>query len=97
VEILTLAVHTTFGAAVGMITKRQQRGDVVVGDEPDIPTVSPVSTVRAAVHDRALATEADTARATVTSTYVELTLVDELGHRCEANAGLQATGSILRA
>ena len=68
------------GPAVGMVAERQQRRHVVVGDEPDVAALAAVAPVRTAHHDRALPPERHAARAAVAATYVELALVDELGH-----------------
>ena len=68
------------GPAVRMVTERQQRRHVVVGDQPDVAALAAVAAVRAAHHDRTLAPERHAARATVAAAHVELALVDELGH-----------------
>ena len=67
-----------------MVAERQERGDVVVGDEPHVAALAAIAAVRAPVHDRALPPEAHRARAAVAATHVELALVDELGHQIHA-------------
>src|SRR5512143_696405 len=81
VLILALAVHTVGGASMGMIAKREQRGDVAIGDEPHVATLSPIATVRATECHRPLPAEGDHAGTTVTAAHVELGLVDEPAHR----------------
>ena len=80
VEVLALAVDAVAGAAVGVVAERQQRGHVVVGDEPDVAALAAVAAVRSAEGDRTLPAERHAARAAVAAAHVELALVDELGH-----------------
>ena len=68
------------GPAVRVVAERQQRGHVVVGDQPDVAALAAVAAVRAAEGHRALAPERHAARAAVAAAHVELALVDELGH-----------------
>ncbi len=84
VLVLALAVHPVVGAAVRMVAERQQGRHVVVGDEPDVAALAAVAAVRAAHHDRALASERHAARAAITAAHVELAFVDELGHQRNA-------------
>jgi hypothetical protein len=58
----------------------------VVGDEPDVATIAAVTSVGPTHRLGAFPAEADAARAAVTSTNVQLALVDELRHFPEANA-----------
>ena len=82
--VLALAVDTPGRPPVRVVAEREQRRDVVVGDEPDVTATAAVATVRPAHRHRALPPEADAARATVAATDVQLALVDELRHRREA-------------
>ena len=84
VEVLALAVDAVAGPPVGVVAERQQRGHVVVGDEPDVAALAAVAAVRAAHRHRTLAPERHAARAAVAAAHVELALVDELGHRDHA-------------
>ena len=63
-----------------MVAEGEQRGHVPVGDEPDIASLAAVTAVRAAMHDQALAAEADAASAAVTAADVQPGLVDEVTH-----------------
>ena len=81
------------GPAVRVVAERQQRGHVVVGDEPDVAALAAVAAVRAAEGDRTLAPERHAARAAVAAAHVELALVDELGHRTNATGGLRSRRS----
>ncbi len=74
------AVGAVVGLAMGMITKRQQRGDVAIGDQPDRAAVTAVTAVGAAPGDVGLPAERHTARAAVTGLHVDVALVDERGH-----------------
>ena len=47
VLVLALAVHAVVGPAVRMVAEGEQRGDVAVGDEPDVAALAAVATVRA--------------------------------------------------
>ena len=80
VHVLALAVHAVAGAAMRMVAKGEQRGDVVIGDEPHVAALAAVAAVRPALGDRALPAERHTAGAAVAAAHVELRLVDELGH-----------------
>ena len=77
--VLALAVDAVAGPTVRVVAEREQRRDVVVGDEPDVAALATVTTVRAAHRDRAFTTERHTARAAVPAPHVQLTFVDELG------------------
>jgi len=52
----------------------------VISDQPDITAVATVAAIGTAVDDGALTSKRDATGATVSSTDVELALVDELGH-----------------
>ncbi len=52
VQVLALAVDAVVGAAVRVVTEREQRRHVVVGDQPDVAAVAAVAAVRAAHRDR---------------------------------------------
>jgi hypothetical protein len=60
------------------VLERQQRGDVAVGDEPDVAACAPVAAVGPALGDVGLAAERDRAGAAVTTPDVQVALVDEL-------------------
>jgi hypothetical protein len=80
-----LAVAGSVGAALGppvrMVAERQEGGDVVVGDEPDIATATAVAAVGAALGDVGLSAHGDGPGAAVTAANVEGDVVDESGHR----------------
>src|SRR5438132_1269784 len=84
VLILSLAVLAVARAAMGMITKREERRDVVIGDEPDIATLRAVATVGAAARHMRFTAKRDGARATVTTAHIYSTLVNETRHRPQA-------------
>src|SRR5690606_28479438 len=90
VQVLALAVGAVAGPAVGVVAERDQRGDVVVGDEPDVAAVAAVAAVRSAHDDGTFTTERDAASAAVTTADVELALVDEL------RSGVGHTSSLRR-
>ena len=54
VQVLALAVHAVGGPAVRVVTEREQRRHVVVGDEPDVAAVAAVAAVRARPSPRGL-------------------------------------------
>ena len=72
VQVLALAVDAVAGPAVRVVAEREQRGDVVVGDQPHVAALAAVAAVRAALGDRALAPERDAAGAAVAAAHVEL-------------------------
>lgn len=80
VEVLTFSVHTVPGPPVRVVTKRQERGDIVVGDEPDIATISAVTAIRPPVYHRSFTAERHTASTAISTAEVQLAFVDELGH-----------------
>ena len=77
VALLALTVGAVAGPAVGVVAEREQRGDVAVGDEPDVAAVAAVAAVGAAPGDVGLAPERHRARAAVAPLDVEPALVDE--------------------
>ena len=79
-QVLALAVDAVVGPAVRVVAEGQQRGDVVVGDQPHVAALAAVAAVRAAEGDRTLAAERHAAGAAVATAHVQLALVDELGH-----------------
>jgi dGTPase len=81
VHILSFAVYSAFRSAVRVVSEPQQRGHVVIGDEPHMTTASTVATVGAPVHHRTLSAETHAARATITTTYVQLAFIDKGAHR----------------
>ena len=84
VHVFALAVHAAARAAMRMVAKGEQRGNVVVGDEPHVAAPAAVAAIRSALGDRAFPTERHTAGAPVPAAHVELRLVDELGHLHQA-------------
>ena len=85
------------GPPVRVVAERQQRGDVVVGDQPHVAALAAVAAVGPAEGDRALPPERHAARATVAAAHVELALVDELGHRVHATGRLgRGRGTVRR-
>ena len=97
VEILALAVDAAAGSSVRVIAKRQQRGDVVVGDHPHVAASASVAAVGSSEGDRTLPPERHASRTTVAATHVELALVDELGHRVHATGRLgRGRGTVRR-
>ena len=67
------------GAAVRVVAEREQRGDVAVGDQPDVAALAAVAAVRAAHRDGALTAERHAAGAAVATAHVQLGFVDESG------------------
>ena len=74
---LALPVHTVGGAAVGVVAEGEERGDVAVGDEPDVAAGAAVTAVGPALGDVRLAPEGDAARATIACLHMQAALVDE--------------------
>ena len=68
------------GSPMRVVAERQQRGDVVVGDEPDVAALAAVAAVRPAEGHGTLAPERHAACSPIAAAHVELALVDELGH-----------------
>ena len=80
VLLLTGAVCAVLGPAVRVIPEREERCDVVVGDEPHAATAATIAAVGATLRHIGLATERNAARATVTTSDIATTLVDESRH-----------------
>jgi hypothetical protein len=78
VASLALAVGPVGGAPEGRVLERQERGDVAVGDQPDVAAVAAVTAVGPTLGDVGLAPERDTACAAVTPFDVQVAFVDEL-------------------
>jgi hypothetical protein len=88
VEVFPHAVDAVIRPAVGVIAERQERGHVVIGDEPHIAPSASVAAVRTAECDGAFTPEADTTRTAIAGTNVQLTFVDESTHSViQANGG----------
>jgi hypothetical protein len=66
------------GAPEGRVLERQERGDVAVGDQPDVAAIAAVTAVGPTLGDVGLAPERDTACAAVTPFDVQVAFVDEL-------------------
>ena len=80
VPALALAVGARTGPAVRMVAKRQQRGDVAVGDQPHVTAGAAVTAVGAAFGHVRLPPERDAAGAAVAATNVQVGFVDEGAH-----------------
>jgi len=80
VEVFTFSVYTIPCPPMRVVTKRQERGDIVVGDEPDIATITAVTAVRPPVDHRPFTAERHTASTAISTAEVQLAFVDELGH-----------------
>ena len=80
-EVLAHSVYAVACTTVRMVTECKQRGDVVVGLQPDRTAISPVATVWATERDGSLATETHAACTAVTTANVQLGFVDECTHR----------------
>jgi hypothetical protein len=65
---------------MGVIPKRDQRGDVAIGHQPDIAAAATVTAIGTTPTDIGLTTEGHTTGAPVAAPHVEAALVDELGH-----------------
>jgi hypothetical protein len=57
VEILSLSMHTITSTSVRVISEGEQRGHIVVGNQPDVPTIAAVAAIWATVHHRPLTPE----------------------------------------
>ena len=90
---LPRAVGAIRRAAVRMVAEREQRGDVVVCDEPDVAARSPITAVGPATGHVGLTAERDTASAAVAAAHVERALVDEPGHRVSVGVGSLSGGA----
>ncbi len=71
------AVGTALALAVGMVTEREQRGDVAVGCDPDVAALAAVAAVGPPARHVRLASERDRSRAAVATLHVQLGFVDE--------------------
>jgi len=71
-----------------MVTKGDQRGDVAVGDQPDVAASTTVAAIRTTTIDVRLAAERHAASAAVTTSYMEAALVDEVGHPARIRVSL---------
>jgi hypothetical protein len=74
------AVGSVAGPAVGVVTKGQQGGDVVVGLEPHAAAVASVTAVGTALWHVSLPAERHGTGSTVASAHVQPALVHELRH-----------------
>src|SRR5215207_1680204 len=83
VAALTHAVRAVLGATERLVLERQQRGDVVVGDQDDVAAAPPVAAVGTALGHVGLTAERHRAGAAVAGLDVQVALVDELGHQGE--------------
>ena len=88
VQVLALAVDTVAGPAMRVVTEGQQRGDVVVGDEPHVAALAAVASVRPAEGLGTFAPERHAACSPVSTAHVELGLVDELRHSDTLSTGV---------
>ena len=86
VHVLALAVHPIIRPTVRVVAEREERRHVVIGDQPDVAAVAAITAVRSAHRLGTFTAEADAARAAITTSDVQLALVDELRHFFEANA-----------
>ena len=68
------------GSSKGVIAKAQQRGLVVVGDDPDVAALSAVAAVGTALGDVGLPAKTDAAGSAVARFGVQLREIDERGH-----------------
>jgi len=80
VEVLALSMHAVTGTSVRVVSESEQRGHIVVGNQPDVAAIAAVAAVWAAVHHRTLPPERHASGPSVTSAEVQLTFVDELRH-----------------
>jgi hypothetical protein len=78
--LFPLAVGAVVAATEREILKRQKRGDVAVGDYPDISACSSVAAIWASARDVSFTTERHTACASVSTFRVKVALVDETRH-----------------
>jgi hypothetical protein len=74
-------VHTILGTPVGMVSKGEQRGDVAIGDQPNIAAFATVASVRPSERFGAFSAERRTAGATIAAAYIQLRFIDEPAHR----------------
>ena len=75
-----LPVRAVTGPTERLVPEREEGGDVVVGDQPHVPTGATVATVRAPACHLRLPAERHGAGAAVPGLGVEVALVDKLGH-----------------
>ena len=94
--LLALAVGAARGPAVRVVPERQQRGDVAVGDQPDVAALAAVAAVGPALGHVGLAPERHAAGAAVTAFDVQAALVDELGHAGQATGPPAAPRPVTR-
>ena len=71
-HVLALAVFAVARTTVGMITKREKRRNVVVGDEPDIAALRAVAAVGTAAGHVCFTAKRDRARAAVAAAHIDL-------------------------
>jgi uncharacterized membrane protein len=79
--LFPLAVRAVVAASEREILKGEQRGDVAVGNYPDISTCSSISAVWASARDVSFTTERHASCASVSTFRVKVALVDETRHR----------------
>ena len=77
----TAAVLARLALSVGVISKRQQRRRVVVGDEPDTSAITAVAAIGTALGDVCFTTKRHAARAAIATLDIDVALVNEIGHR----------------
>jgi hypothetical protein len=81
VQVLAHSVYAIACPTVRVITKCQQRRNVVVGYKPHRAAVAAVTTVWTAECDRPFTTETDAAKTPVATANVELGFIDKCTHR----------------
>jgi hypothetical protein len=79
-KVFSFSVDTIRGAPVRMITKRKERGNIVVCDQPDIATVTTVASVWTAINHRALTPKRHAPSTSVTTSNIELAFINKLRH-----------------
>ena len=80
VGIAPFAVHAGGCGAVGVISERDERGDISIGDEPHRAARSAVAAIRAAFGNVCLAAKGDASRSPVAGSYADGSFVNEFGH-----------------
>lgn len=71
------------GTTMRMVAESKERGDIPVCDKPNAAPGTTITPIGSALGNMGFATERDATSATVPSSDIELTFIDESGH-CDA-------------
>src|SRR5262249_19960277 len=80
VPSLAHAVGAVGRAPMRMVLEREERGDVPIGDQPDVTAAAAIAAIGPALGHVRFTPERDRTRAAIAALHMQATLVDETGH-----------------